>query len=107
MYFVLALVRESLSLILHIFKCAARILGDFNPIKAFETIGYEEWREALREELDKSELPNTVERLVKEMVILSPKRILKREGDRILRLLKGVIYSHRYFTIACTILTQS
>jgi hypothetical protein len=96
-------VRESLSLIL---KCAAKILGDYNPTKAFEAIGFEGWREALRKELDKSELPNTEERLVKEMVISSPKRILKREGDRILTSLKGVIYSQRYITNDYTILTQ-
>jgi hypothetical protein len=72
-----------------------KILGEGDPKRMYGLFSHEEWSSAVKEQLEKSNLQDAIERLVKDMIISSPRRALKTHGQRLQTLLKMVIHTRR------------
>ncbi|KLO16285.1 hypothetical protein SCHPADRAFT_901671 [Schizopora paradoxa] len=79
-----------------LYDCALKVLGDWQSEKTYNGLSIDIWRQTLKDQLEKSGLPKSILRLVKDMVVTSHLRILGDENTVMCKQLrKAIVNQHR------------
>ncbi|KLO16273.1 hypothetical protein SCHPADRAFT_995240 [Schizopora paradoxa] len=78
--------------------CAKEILGSSSKLakRKFDRMSLEQWKDAIRKELDKSRLPATISRLIRDLVAVSQKNLLIKANEVLRKQIqKNYLYQYR------------